>query len=63
MSEREQLNATSGPISKRENAKADRVLRDDELDAVSGASSEEPTESISFNYRCRIKDGLSNTIG
>ena len=36
MSEREQLNATSGPMSKGENAKTDRVLRDDELDAVSG---------------------------
>jgi hypothetical protein len=32
MSEREQLNATS----KDENGKTDRVLRDDELDAVSG---------------------------
>ena len=34
MSEREQLNATS----KDENAKTDRVLRDDELDLVSGGA-------------------------
>jgi hypothetical protein len=36
MSERERLDAMSGPMSKIENAKTARVLRDDELDAVSG---------------------------
>ena len=30
------LDATNGPMSKGENAKTDRVLRDDELDVVSG---------------------------
>jgi hypothetical protein len=37
-------------MSKIENAETTRMLRDDELDFVSGGSSEEPTESISFNY-------------
>jgi hypothetical protein len=36
MSKREQLSATSGPLSKIENGQGARVLRDDELDAVSG---------------------------
>ena len=39
MSEREQLNATSAPMSKGENAKNDGVLRDDELEIVSGGYS------------------------
>jgi hypothetical protein len=38
MSEREQLDATSGPMSKGENAKTARVLQDNELDAVSGGT-------------------------
>jgi hypothetical protein len=36
MSKRERLDAMSGPMSKSENAENARVLRDDELDAVSG---------------------------
>ena len=39
-------------MSKIENAKTDRVLRDDELDLVSGGSSggdDRPTESVSFS--------------
>jgi hypothetical protein len=38
MSEREQLKATGGPTSKSETAQTTRVLRDDELDAVSGGA-------------------------
>jgi hypothetical protein len=38
MSERDRLDATGGPTSKSETAQTTRVLRDDELDAVSGAS-------------------------
>jgi hypothetical protein len=38
-------------MSKDENAKTDPVLRDDELDLVSGGSGDGlPLESISFNY-------------
>jgi hypothetical protein len=37
-------------MSKSETAQTTRVLRDDELDAVSGGSSEEPHESCSFNF-------------
>jgi hypothetical protein len=38
MSEREQLKPISWPMSEREHAKSARVLRDEELDAVSGGS-------------------------
>ena len=39
-------------MSKIENAKTDRVLPDDELDAVSGGSSEEPHESLLVQLYC-----------
>ena len=39
MSERERLSATGGPMSENENVQSARMLRDDELDAVSGGLS------------------------
>jgi hypothetical protein len=47
---RERLSATGARVSKSETAQTTRVLWDDELDAVSGGSSEEPHESCSFNF-------------
>jgi len=50
MSERERLDATSGPASKSEKAPYARMLRDDEMDLVSGGATGKHVEEVTIEF-------------